>query len=234
MASTSQASFVARLSRAEQLFQHINSFANYTPSTNELSVTSLQNLIAQINQLQTLHTTTHFTFAEAAKERELVFTKSPNAILKNITLIKAYIKSRKGASSQQFIDIDNLVTKMRGGKTIKITKNATEQIISNSERSYGSQLQNFANIKELLNQFGTDYEPANNNITLGSINNQFDVAKALNNQVTNSFAQYKPTIAQRQNLFKTLLEIASRIKENVKSQYGTNSPEYKLIKGLKF
>ncbi|WP_310555535.1 hypothetical protein [Flavobacterium sp.] len=52
--------------------------------------------------------------------------------------------------------------------------------------------------------------------------------------MTLKYGAFKPTIAKRQNIFKTLLETASRIKEAVKSQYGTDSAEYKLIKGLRF
>lgn len=234
MASTSQASFVARLSRAEQLFQHINSFSGFSPGAPALTPAALQTLITQITQSNALLTTTHHSFAEAAKQRELIFTKNPNSILKNVTLVKAHIKSIKGQTSQQYQDVNALVIKMRGGKPIKITKNATETIVSNSERSYGSQLQNFASIKTLLTQFGTDYNPANPNITLTSVTQQLTDATAINNKVTLKYGEYKPTIAQRQNGYKTLLDVALRIKEAVKSQYGTASAEFKLIKGLQF
>jgi hypothetical protein len=123
---------------------------------------------------------------------------------------------------------------MRGSKPTRLTKNATEIVISNTEKSYGSQLQNFASINELLTQFGDNYTPANNKIVLENLRTQFEQAKAINNEVILKYGAFKPTIAKRQNIFKTLLDTALRIKEAVKSQYGTDSPEYKLIRGLSF
>jgi lipoate synthase len=234
MKTVSQKSFVARLARAEQLFQHVNSYSGYNPGTDELALQALNNLITEITATHTLHTTTHHDFAEAAKQREKIFTSNPDSVARNMTLVKAHIKARKGGASQQYIDVNNLVQKMRGSKPTKITKNATELTISNTEKSYGSQLQNFASINELLTQFGSDYNPANNKIVLENLRLQFQQANTINNEVTLKYGAFKPTIAKRQNIFKKLLETASRIKEAVKSQYGTDSSEYKLIKGLRF
>jgi hypothetical protein len=234
MASKSQASFASRIARAEQLYQNINSFTGYNPGTDELSSKTLKNLIADVTATHALHTTTQHDFAEAAKQREKIFTSNPDAVVKNMTLVKAHIKARHGARSQNYIDVNKLVIKMRGTKPTKVTKNATEVIISNTEKSYGSQLQNFASIKELLTQLNSEYVPANNKITLENLRTQFEQANAINNEVTLKYGAFKPTIAKRQNLFKTLLETASRIKEAVKSQYGMDSSEYKLIKGLRF
>ena len=53
------------------------------------------------------------------------------------------------------------------------------------------------------------------------------------NTVSQKLALYKPLITIRQNGFKELSEVAGRIKDMVKSQYGQDSTEYNLVKGLK-
>lgn len=234
MASVSQASFASRLARAEQLFQHINSFTTYDPDVPELKPAALHDLIDQLKITQASYTTTHHDFAEAAKEREKVFTTNKDAVSKHITLIKAYISAKKGKESQQYIDVNNLVTKIRGGKSKKLAKNATEQVISNCEKSYGSQLQNFTEIINLLEQYGADYQPTNPNVKLASLQAQLTTITVANKNAILTYGAYKPKIGERQTSFKTLLDTALRIKEMIKSQFGVSSTEYKLIKGLRF
>ena len=234
MATYSQASFGARLSRAKQLYLYIHSFEDYSPDVPELTPPNFLLLIESMDTTQQKYTQTHHLFAESAKERANIFTKNDDSINKKATLIKAYVKAKFKNYSQQFKDVEKLVNKIRGEKPLKTSEDSDVQTISRTEKSYGSQLQNFTDLVTLAIQFGTEYAPANQNIKMTALQDTLRTATTLNNETTRKFAEFKPKIAQRQDGFVQLSETANRIKEIVKSQYGITSDQYKLIKGLNF
>jgi hypothetical protein len=233
MRSTSQASFVARLARAEQLYQFLISFPEYQPNDEKLTAAALSDLIEQLHTSQTQHTTTQHYYLLAAFERRKIFLKEPNSIGKLLSPITSYVRAKLNNTSQQYHDVNSLVKKIRG-KVIANTKNPTEVSISNSERSYGSQLQNFNDIITLLQSFGDTYQPTNGSIRIAQLQATYQEAVLKTNLVTQRIAEFKPKITQRHNDFTTLAEKANNIKEMVKSQYGISSTEYSLIRNLNF
>lgn len=234
MTTPSQASYAARLARAEQFYQFINSFQNYNPGIPELTPENFHNLIGQLSSTQSQHTVTHHEFSEAVRLRKKTFMLNPDSITKTLTLINSYLRAKNGINSQQYINVNTLVKKIRGEKPLPVTANSTQDSVSRSERSYGSQLQNFTDIITLLQQFGPDYNPSNVAIKIPALNILHTNAFTANNSVTQKFSAYQPKINERRNGFKTLSDTANRIKEMVKAQYGNTSVEYKLIKGLNF
>lgn len=234
MATASQASYAARLARAEQFYQFINTFQNYNPGIPELTPAGFQSLVSQLSSIQSEHTTTHYEFSEAVRMRKNTFNANPDSISKKLTLVNSYIKAKSGVNSQQFTDVNKFVRKIRGEKPLPVNANSTHESISRSERSYGSQLQNFTDIITLLQQFAPNYDPTNVAIKIPALNTLLIQATTINNAVTQKFSAYQPKISERQNGFKTLAETTLRIKEMVKAQYGTKSTEYNLIKGLDF
>lgn len=234
MASTSQASYAARLARAEQFYQLINNFQNYNPGLAELTPSGFQTLVTGLSETQAKHTTTHHEFSEAVRQRKNTFTLHPNSLSKTLTLVNSYVRAKNGTQSQQYIDLNGFIKKIRGVKPSPITTNSTHDSISRSEKSYGAQLQNFTDIITLLEQFGPNYEPTNVAIKIPALNILHTSATQANNAVTIKFSAYHPKINERQLGFKTLTDTTTRIKEMVKAQYGINSSEYNLIKGFDF
>jgi hypothetical protein len=234
MKTPSQASYASRLARAQQLHQFISSFQDFNPGIPELTAVGLENFIAQLNGTQAGHTSTHFAYAEAAKARKKVFATNDYSISKSVTRINAYLKAKKGKDSQQYIAINTLLNKIRGERVVTINKESTLESISRTEKSYGSQLQNFMDILTLLTEYGGDYAPSNTSIHVSQLEVLKGEATTVNNAVTITYSAYKPKINERQEYFRQLSDTANRIKEMVKSQYGTNSVEYTMIKGLNF
>lgn len=234
MAHYSQASFSARLSRAKQLYQFVNSFEEYESDAIELSPPRFLDLIEIMDRTQQEHTRTHHLFAESAKERAKAFASADDSISKKATLVKAYVKAKFKKESQQFADIENLVNKIRGEKPAKISEGSDATTISRTEKSYGSQLENFKDIISLAILFDTHYAPTNEEIKLRELQTTFEKAALLNNDTSLKFAAFKPKIAERKDGFEKLSETANRIKEMVKSQYGVSSDQYKLVRGLNF
>ncbi len=234
MASTSQASFVARLAKAEQLYQSLINFNNYDPGETSLKPEILLDLINQLHLNQTEHTNAQHEYLLATFERRKLFIVEPNSIGKLLSPIGSFVRAKMNKNSQQAKDVTQLIIKIRGAKTKAISKNADTTTISSYEKSYGSQLQNFQDIITLLISFGTNYEPSNTAIKITQLQATYQDALAKTNAVTQKLTQYKPKIVNRQQSFELLTQKANAIKEMVKSQYGISSTEYILIKGLSF
>ena len=93
--------------------------------------------------------------------------------------------------------------------------------------------QNFSDIVTTLTALGSNYSVVQNNLKLPALLTKVADITAANNAVTSTYSALKTTVDNRANKYADLSERTQRIKESVKSQYGLNSTEYQLIKGLK-
>lgn len=234
MSSTSQASFSSRLARGKKLHQFMLTFTDFSPDLPELSSVEFKTMLDSMDTTQVQHTETHHAFSEAALERRTLFTEDKSSMVKRLALINSYIRAKFTKDSQIYTDVNKLVKKIRGEKPLKIGKNPDVETISRSERSYGSQMENFTDLVTLATQLEETYKPANKEIRLVELQSFQTRASEMNNRTALKFAAFKPKIAERQNGFDLLNSTANRIKDMVKSQYGVASSEYKLVKGLSF
>jgi len=234
MASRSQASYVAKLAKAEQLHQYLLSFNDYTPGDSTLTTAALETRIASLHTLQNEYTQTQHNYLLATEQRRQHFEKEPNSIGKLLSPIGSYVKAKMKKDSRVYQEVSTLVQKIRGSKKKTLNNGNEDNNISHSEKSYGSQLQNFQDIITLLTELATDYQPANEAIKLEALQALYASALDKNNEVSKTISIFKPNIDTRQQAYKELAQIANSIKNMVKSQYGINSTEYILIKGLVF
>ena len=233
MASNSEKTFGSRLFNAEQLATHLATFAGYIEVTPECKLTEYNNLITQIKDNNNVIATTTSQFSIAVEIRQNLFTKNADSLNKTLSPISSYIKAKFGKTSKQATDIASLVNKIRGEKTDKLKKDEEGEFVSQSERSYGSQTQHFADIISTITSYGADYAPSNPKITLAELNTQLTSLTDANTGVTTAYGQLKPAKDQRTAQYEDLSKRSQTIKDSVKSQYGVQSTEYKLIKGYK-
>ena len=233
MKSKSRASFSSSLTEGEKLIQFLNTFTNFNPGDAELTAAAFQTRTDALRVIQEDHTIKHSDYSMAAFDRRKFFDKEDNSISKLLSPIGANIRGKIGKESQEYHDIITLITKIRGERNVKVTKNSGEDTISQSEKSFGSRLIYFGDIITLLIKYGTAYEPMNDKIKIPQLQTLLTGATDHTNTVSQKLALYKPLITIRQNGFKELSEVAGRIKDMVKSQYGQDSTEYNLVKGLK-
>lgn len=233
MASQSEKTFGSRLYNAEQLATNLATFTGYVALTPETTLAAYNELITQIDNNNTLVATAQSPFSIAVAARQNIFQKNPNSLAKMLSPISAYVKAKFGKTSKQATDIGNLVNKIRGEKTDKLKRDEEGEFVSQSHRSYGSQTQYLADIIATLNSYSTDYAPTNPNITLEQLSLLLDSLTAANTAVTTTYSQLKPFKDLRLPQYEDLSKRSQTIKETVKSQYGLQSTEYKLIKGYK-
>ena len=141
------------------------------------------------------------------------------------------IRAKFGKNSSNYLITKSLVAKIRGIKLKSETK-VDAETHSVSQQSYGSILLNFQNLINDIQALGTEYEPANEAIKLRNLIDIKMQAELSNENVTLAFGNLTSKQDQRLAAFNILSEKAQRIKDYVQSQYGIDSSEYKLAKGL--
>lgn len=233
MASTSEKTFGSRLTNAQKLATHLATFTDYVPAIPECSLAAYNTLITDITTTNTTLATALANFATSAEARQQLFSKSPDSMIKCLSPISAYVIALYGKTSKEAELVVALVNKLRGEKTDKFKKDETGEWVSQPQRSYGSMTQNFSTLIDTLTSFGATYAPSTDNIKIVKLKALLTQLNNNNEAVTQTYGILKTQQDNRTNQYDTLTSHSSRIKETVKSIYGTTSTEYKLIKGLK-
>lgn len=233
MASTSEVTFGSKLSNAETLVTHLQSFTDYVAQTTDQSVTSLQELIANIKIQNKITAGDKQDYSTAVDLRQKLFQKDKDSLNKLLSPIGSAVRSAFTKTSKEAANTAALITKIRGIKVKKEPKEPTEDTVSQSERSFGSITQTFADIITTLEKFGSNYNPANEKVKLPALTDKLAQLTTANTNVPLAYGKLKQSRNGRNELYKNLTDITQRIKDAVKSQYTTTSAEYALIKGLK-
>ncbi|WNM18308.1 hypothetical protein [Flavobacterium capsici] len=231
MSSTSERTFGSRLQNAKTLKTYIVGFDNYQPESGENSPEDLQETITIIETLNPQVETSVYNYRQEVAERRIIFSIAPTSIKKIATPINAYYRGKFGKNSSQYLAISALVAKIRGTKLVRTSK-TDQETHSTAQLSYGSILQNFKNIITDIEALGADYTPANNDIKLEKLIDIKSLAETRNEKVSQAFAIMSPKQDQRQDVYDILSSKSLHIKDLVQSQYGFDSSEYNLVKGL--
>ena len=233
MASVSETSFGKRLDNAQALATNIQTFGNYTELNAELSLANLNSKVQELltNNADVAGKLQSYSISVESKQK--IFTKDSNAIIKIVTPVIANVRSIFGKNSKEAQNISNLITKIRGIKVAKTTLTADSETVSQSERSYGTILQTFSDLIVTLETLGSNYSPANSECTTINLKAKRDLATQINTTSIQDYGRLKITRENRSVKYDELSKLCQRFKETVKAQYGTQSVEYKLVKGLK-
>ena len=240
MASNSEVTFGARVANAETISTHLKSFTGFVAPTADTSVANYDTLIAALKTNNSGIATQKLAYSTAVDTRAKLFFKTPDSVEKLLSPITAVVKAKLGKTSKQATDIAALAVKIRGEKKkkddtppVEGTEGEKKEPVSQSERSYGSMTQHFADIIATVTALDKDYAPANANINVDALTTKIDTIKTANNNVTATYGALKTSVDSRQNQYDDLSARIQRVKDAVKSQYGNKSTEYNLIKGLK-
>jgi hypothetical protein len=169
MASVSEKTFGSRLNNAEKILTHLTAFTGYNPPTTEQSISNYQTLITNIQSQNTVAASKAQTYSAAVDNRQKLFQKNSDSLNKVMTPIGAAIRSAFGKTSKEAANISAMVTKVRGVNIKKDTQEPNADTVSQSERSYGSMTQTFADMIATLENYGASYNPANDNVKLHSL-----------------------------------------------------------------
>lgn len=233
MASTTDATFGAKVANATTISTHLKSFVGYLAPTAETSIEQYDLLIESIKTVNADAVHRKANYSAAVETRLKHFSKEASSVEKMMSPILATVRAKLGKNAKEVSDITSIVVKIRGNNRAKVKTSDKEKSISQSEQSYGSKTQHFVDIVNILISLGTNYSPANDLVKVTNLQAKITAINTANNIVSSTYGLLKVSADLRNTQFEQLSEITQRIKESVKSQYGVSSVEYKLIKGLK-
>ena len=240
MASNSEVTFGAKIANASKISAHLKTFTGFVAPTANTTIPNYDVLIAAITTENTGVATKKAAYSAAVEVRQKLFFKDADSVAKVLSPVTSAVRSKLGKTAKPVTDIAALVVKIRGARKAKgkdpkpeDANNPKKDTVSQSERSYGSITQHFADIITTLGTLGTDYAPVNNAHKLPALTTKLASIKTANDNATTTYGALKNGLDDRAAEYADLTERTQRIKEAVKSQYGTASTEYNLIKGLK-
>lgn len=232
MSSTSEKSYGARIGNAEKLVAALQNFNNYQPVKPEYAIAAYTTFINGLKTQNNEVATKKQTYSLAVDNRHQIFDTSDISIKKLLSPINGVVKAIYGKTAKEATDVAAIIAKIRGANGRKKGKE-DEETVSQSYQSFNSKAQFFADLIANLTNFGASYSPANTNISIQNLNGAYTNAIASNSAVMNGFTQFAQTNNIRIQSYDELSKKAQGIKDSVKSQYGFNSTEYGIIKGLK-
>lgn len=233
MASNSEVSYGARLNNATTIHTHLLAFKAYAPLN---QTQSAEALLANINAARDLNSNVAANrqgFSGAVETRQKLFTKDPDSLKNILPPLGAAVRSIFGKNSKVASDIAALIVKIRGEKIKKDKAEPDAESVSQSQRSFGSVTQHFADIVSTLQKIGGEYKPANVSVKLDNLSAKLQLINQANTNVPAAWGAYKESADDRAQLYKDLSAQVQGIKDAVKSQYGLYSTEYNLVKTLK-
>lgn len=234
MSSNSETSYGARIGNAEKLVAALQNFNNYQAVKPEYGITEYTTFITSIKGQNNEVAAKKQTYSLAVDGRHQIFDINDTSIKKLLSPINGVVKAIYGKTAKEATDVAAIIAKIRGANGRKKSNDKPdEETVSQSYQSFNSKAQFFADLIVNLTNFGTNYSPANDNVSIVKLNQAYTNAIASNNLVMDSFTQFAQTNNARIASYDELSKKAQGIKESVKSQYGYNSTEYQLIKGLK-
>lgn len=234
MSSNSEVSYGARIGNAEKLVAALQNFNGYAPIKPEYSINAYNDLITEIKSQNNAVASAKQNYSLAVDNRQRIFDNGDDSIKKMLSPINGAIKVIYGRTAKEATDAAAIIAKIRGANNKKSTAaNPNDETVSQSYQSYNSRVQFFSDLIVNLTNFGVNYAPANPSLTIAALTNTYTTAVAANADVMNKFTLFSQNNNTRISNYDLLSQTSIRIKDSIKAQYGFNSTEYNLIKGLK-
>lgn len=234
MSTNRDNSFGAKQLRAQELSTYISQFQNYAPPRMEESVGGFMELVNQASMVNTEESQFRQVYNTAVANRENAFRRKEGSVTKLLPLIRGQVMAQYGKNSVEFNQIDAIIANIRDTRVIvkAATETTKEQTMSQSEQSYGSMTQYFANLVGNVAQL-PGFNPSNPVLQIGTLQNFVAQITQMNTEVAARLQLLYEVRNRRNAIYADLHDRVLRIKAYVKANYGTNSSEYKLIKGMR-
>lgn len=234
MAKTNENTFGTRINNAEALLLHLKSFDKYAPMNPQETVENLDKMIADLREINNQEAAKLQTYTLAVDIRQKYLRGDEDSLKKLITPVIAYVRAAYGKESREASSINAQISKIRGTKTTKPKANPDEKTNSTSQQSYNSLTQAFADLLASLEVLSPVYNPPHEAVQLPKLKEKLSTIQQANNQIITVTGELNKLRKQRDDSYTLLKVSCLRVKEAIKSLYGTGSTEYALVKGLKF
>ena len=238
MVSTSETGHAKNIANFQDLIAFVTGYgATYNPVKNTLKIPQLITLstLAQTKLADVLAKNTAYN--NSVNDRIIAFTG-----LKSLSTRLVSALETTNAPKEKISDAKGFNRKMQGRRSSS-TQSPNDSnapapaTISTSQQSYDQLIQHFAALVSVLQSEAT-YLPNENDLKLTTLAaKQIDLTSK-NNAVATAYTIVSNSRIQRNKTLYDpitgLVDIAAEVKKYVKSVYGTTSPEYAQVKGIKF
>lgn len=222
----------------EDLISFVTAYGTaYNPTKAAIKIAALNTLLTQAKSDIANVTTKNVAYNNSVNARVTLF--EPLRAL-STRLVQAL--SSTDASVELINDAKSINRKLQG-KRAKAVEAQTDpnapapNTISASQQSYDQLIEHFNKLIELLKS-ETTYTPNETDLKIVTLTAQLALLKSTNTNVTGAYTNISNArIARDKTLYKTktgLHDIATDVKNYVKSLYGFSSPEYKQLSKIKF
>ena len=243
MSTLNETGHAKNVANFEKLVTNISGLGEaYNPSNVSLKLPALNTLLGNAKSAIVACNTAEAAAKNAVKSRELVF----EPLSKLTTRVSNALKV-SGAPKALVESALSLIRKLQGRRaTPKLTEQEKEAAaaegkpakeISSSHMSFDSRLDNFDKLIKLLATIA-EYAPNEPELTVAGLTQLYNQLNAKNLEAISAEVPLTNARTTRNNVLYTpqsgLTSIATDIKSYVKSVFGTSSPQYKAISGLRF
>ncbi len=242
MASTTETGHAKNVATFEDLISFCTGYgAAYNPSKVALKIPGLNTQLTAANAALQGVKTAKTAYDNATNAREISFKPMKSLATKVVNALAA-----TDTADQTVDDVKTTNMKIQGRRATKVEKPSAEALAkgaepvktaSTSQQSYDKMIDHFAQLIATLTA-EPKYLPNENELKLTALNTMLADLKAKNTVVINATtAVSNARIARDKALYAErtgMVDIALDIKTYVKSLFGTSSPQYKQVSGLKF
>ncbi len=236
MASTSEATIGSNLTSLGKLI------AKYTDMGEDYKPGKVAYKLPALIELKTTATAAHKAVGDKKQAYKLEVAKRAATFkpLDKLTTRCLNIFFTSDALAQVKDGAKALADKIRGKDTSTPPASGgtpEENKHSTLQQSFGMKAENFGLFIEMLRAEPT-YLPGKKDIEVGSLDELLVTMLAKSEEVETAFVDWKTALSNRDKLFfeenTGLVDIALGTKKYVLGDFGSDSPEYKAIKGIKF
>lgn len=237
MSSTSEQGHTKNVDNLQDMINVCSTFgASYQPSRADIQIISLQGMYT-LARTELDNVLAHNTAIEnIINHRREKFDMIPSLATRVINALDA-----SGASDAIVRDAKTHLNKIRGKRAN--TPDATNPdgtpvvTISVSQRSFDKMIEHFKALVALA-LADTNYSPNEMDLQAASLNAVIDDLEDSNNAESLASAQLSSALIARNAVLYTpgtgLCDITSEVKKYVKSVFGAQSPQYKLVAKISF
>lgn len=245
MSSTSEVGHAKNVANLEELISFCTAYgAAYNPSKNNLKLPQLQTLLTAARSGITNVTSSVVAYNNAVNARVSAFSgfrKLSTRVLSALSASSASQQTINDAKSVQAKVQGSKLTKADAGKRLVLAPDTpvteTPKTISTSRQSYDSLMEHLAKMISIVST-EPSYAPNEADLKVTGLNATLTGLHAANTAVISAYTAYSNArIARNNTLYSPLTglcEIAKEVKMYVRSVFGTTSPQYKQISGLRF
>lgn len=228
--SKSETGYAKNTANFVEMIIAVKSFgADYNPSAESLTIPGLETLRNKADEALILLQKADSIYRDSVNVRQTVF-ENMNSL---ITRIKGAVKST-GVDPKIIEEISALGKKITG-RRISSSKNEGEKSVS--RMSVDSRTYNFRQLVIRLADI-PEYKPNEADLTIESLNKYIEILVTLTAELQGNLKNLSKARRERDEIMFSeetgLVPVAYRVKEYVKSIFGTSSAQFRSISGLKF